>query len=109
MSSFKLSTELTQILNNSILEWIQLNYHEEKEKTNRYYILKDNISIETHLSRILFFHKVREFVTYILDNNKIKNSHKVPIIQCIIEYDKSKEGNYYIDSILQWEKISTTF
>ena len=108
MSNFELSQELREVFDNLILEWIQLNYHSaknvQKETSNYNY---NYYTYVEQIHRIIFLRNAKEFVQYILGQKKIKNSHKIPMIQFIIHYDKTNmlEFDVHIDSILLWEQF----
>jgi len=92
MSRYELSTEVTEMFDTFIVEWIQLHYNEnEKER------------------RFLFSMKLKDFVRYILSQNKITDSHIIPIIQYIIYYNKIARDVYYVDSIIDWERFDDPF
>ena len=114
MTTFKIAGELKEIVEQFILEWIQLHYHEVKDIQQirnkllsefRQLYLKQPRDTYRGMIDILFHSYNEEVVNYIMKQKKIKNSHKIPIIQHVIEYYKTNFNTRYVDDILNWEKF----
>jgi hypothetical protein len=82
-----MSTELTELFEQFILEWIQLNYYDAKkiqqERNKERIVIEKN---DRELIHILFLSYHTNIVRYIY--KRLKSSHKNAMIQCIIHYHK---------------------
>ena len=80
-----MSTELTELFEQFILEWIQLNYYDAKkiqqERNKEIITLEKN---DRELIHILFLSYHTNIVRYIY--KRLKSSHKNDMIQYIIHY-----------------------
>jgi hypothetical protein len=80
-----MSTELTELFEQIILEWIQLNYYDAKkiqqERNKEIITLEKN---DRELIHILFLSYHTNIVRYIY--KRLKSSHKNSMIQYIIHY-----------------------
>lgn len=101
-----MSTELTEMFEQFILEWIQLNYYDAKKIQQERN--KDRIVIEKNdreLIHILFLSYHTNIVRYILKHKSLKGSHKNSMIQYIIHYHQTILDIRNVDDILDQTKI----
>lgn len=82
-----MSTELTEMFEQFILEWIQLNYYDAKqiqqERNKERVVIEKN---DRELIHILFLSYHTNIVRYILKQKRLMGSHKNDMIQYIIHY-----------------------
>ena len=99
-----MSTELTEMFEQFILEWIQLNYYDAKKIQQERN--KDRVVIEKNdreLIHILFLSYHTNIVRYIF--KRLKGSHKNDMIQYIIHYHQTILDIRNVDDILDQTKI----
>ena len=98
-----MSTELAELFEQFILEWIQLNYYDAKkiqqERNKERIVIEKN---DRELIHILFLSYHTNIVRYILKQKRLKSSHKNSMIQYIIHYHKDIRN---VDDILDQTKI----
>lgn len=99
-----MSTELIEMFEQFILEWIQLNYYDAKkiqQERNKDRIVIDKNDRE--LIHILFLSYHTNIVRYIFKS--LKSSHKNVMIQYIIHYHQTMLDIRNVDDILDQTKI----
>ena len=94
-----MSTELTKMFQQFILEWIQLNYHDAKKIQQE----RHNEKNDRELIQILFLSYYTNIVAYILKT--LNGSHKNPMIQYIIHYHQTILDIRRVDDILERKQI----
>jgi len=99
-----MSTEVTEMFEQFILEWIQLNYYDAKkiqqERNKERVVIEKN---DRELIHILFLSYHTNIVRYILKT--LNRSHKNQMIQYIIHYHQTILDIRNVDDILDQTKI----
>ena len=114
-SSFKIVGELKEFIEQCIVDWIRLHYDNVKEiqqvrneTPSEYRRLHFRNPVDSYRELIeLLFHFYNESVVeYIIKQNILNDSHKIPILQYVIEYYKINYNTRYVDDILNWKKFN---
>jgi hypothetical protein len=115
-STFEINQELKDILYLLMIEWIELNYQEAKQiqqtKFETYPPYKNEFKepcdFYRDLIQILFvsFSYNEKLVDFIIKKEKIKDCHKIEILQYIIGFYKKTYNVRYIDDVLDWKQFN---
>ena len=115
-STFEITGELKDILELLIIEWIELKYQEAKDiQQNRFDAyppykneFKEPCDFYRDLIQILFisFSYNEQLVDFIIKKEKIKDCHKMEILQYIIGFYKTKYNVRCIDNVLDWKQFN---
>ena len=115
-STFEITGELKDILELLIIEWIELKYQEAKDiQQNRFDTyppykneFKEPCDFYRDLIQILFisFSYNEQLVDFIIKKEKIKDCHKMEILQYIIGFYKTKYNVRCIDNVLDWKQFN---
>ena len=116
MTTFEIKEELKNILGLLMIEWIELKYQEAKEiqqtKFETYPAYKDEFKepcdFYRDLTQILFvsYSYNEKLVDFITQKEKIKDCHKMEILQYIIGFYKKTYNVRYVDDVLDWKQFN---
>ena len=115
-STFEITGELKDILGLLMIEWIELNYQEAKQiqqtKFETYPPYKDEFKEPCDFYRDLIqclfvsFSYNEKLVDFIIKKERIKDCHKMEILQYIIGFYKTKYNVRCIDDVLDWKQFN---
>ena len=115
-SKFEITEELKDILIVLMIEWIELNYQEAKEtqqnKFKAYPVYKDEFKEPCDFYRDLIqclfvsFSYNEKLVDFLIKKERIKDCHKMEILQYIIGFYKKTYNVRYVDDVLDWKQFN---